>query len=53
MMEESTPRKSASWKPHSTFAGEMGIANRGLSISAVGSGSGVEKSQHEAQATQV
>lgn len=25
MMEETTPRTSAKWKPHSTFAGEMGL----------------------------
>ncbi|KAJ5263370.1 hypothetical protein N7478_010975 [Penicillium angulare] len=26
MMEETTPRTSAGWKPHSTFAGEMGLS---------------------------
>ncbi|PQE25748.1 high affinity glucose transporter RGT2 protein [Rutstroemia sp. NJR-2017a BBW] len=26
MLEETTPRTSAGWKPHSTFAGEMGLA---------------------------
>jgi sugar porter (SP) family MFS transporter len=26
MLEESTPRTSAKWKPHSTFAAEMGLA---------------------------
>lgn len=36
MMEETNARHSARWVPHSTFAGEMGIANRGLSISAPG-----------------
>jgi hypothetical protein len=25
MMEETTPRTSAGWKPHSTFAEEMGV----------------------------
>lgn len=30
MMEETqSPRKSASWKPHSTFAGELGITEGG------------------------
>jgi sugar porter (SP) family MFS transporter len=27
MLEETTPRTSAGWKPHSTFAGEMGLAD--------------------------
>lgn len=26
MLEESTPRTSNKWKPHSTFASEMGLA---------------------------
>ena len=25
MMEETTPRTSAKWKPHSTFASDMGM----------------------------
>jgi hypothetical protein len=30
MMEETqSPRHSASWRPHSTFAGEMGMAHDG------------------------
>ena len=29
MMEETTPRKSASWVPHSTFAAEMGLTDKG------------------------
>lgn len=33
MLEEVTPRKSASWKPHSTFAQEMGLTQKGMSIS--------------------
>ncbi len=33
MLEETTPRKSASWKPHSTFASEMGLTEKGMSIS--------------------
>ncbi|KFZ06893.1 hypothetical protein V501_06975 [Pseudogymnoascus sp. VKM F-4519 (FW-2642)] len=28
MFEESTPRKSAKWVPHSTFASEMGLAEK-------------------------
>ena len=27
MLEESTPRSSSKWVPHSTFAGEMGLAD--------------------------
>ena len=27
MMEETTPRTSAGWKPHSTFADEMGLVD--------------------------
>jgi hypothetical protein len=27
MMEETTPRTSAKWKPTTTFAGEMGMAD--------------------------
>lgn len=48
MMEETNPRHSAKWVPHSTFAGEMGIANRGLSISAPG-----EKGIHATHAQEV
>ncbi|KAL9114337.1 MAG: hypothetical protein Q9227_001759 [Pyrenula ochraceoflavens] len=29
MMEESTPRTSAAWKPHSTFAADMGLTEKG------------------------
>jgi len=28
MLEESTPRTSAKWVPHSTFAAEMGLAGK-------------------------
>ncbi|MCJ1274632.1 hypothetical protein MMC21_002429 [Puttea exsequens] len=34
MMEEVNARNSPSWKPHSTFAAEMGLTEKGLSISA-------------------
>lgn len=34
MMEETTARHSAKWVPHSTFAQEMGLTNKGISISA-------------------
>ena len=33
MLEETSPRKSAKWKPHSTFAAEMGLTEKGMSIS--------------------
>lgn len=29
MMEETTPRTSAKWVPHSTFAAEMGLTDKG------------------------
>lgn len=28
MMEETTPRTSSKWKPHTTFAAEMGLAEK-------------------------
>lgn len=34
MMEESTPMTSGKWKPHSTFASEFGLTEKGLSIDA-------------------
>lgn len=34
MLEETNPRHSAKWVPHKTFASEMGLTNKGLSISA-------------------
>jgi len=33
MLEEVTPRKSAAWVPHSTFAHQMGLTEKGMSIS--------------------
>jgi hypothetical protein len=32
MMEETTPRTSRKWKPHSTFAAEMNLAEKNLEI---------------------
>jgi MFS family permease len=32
MLEESTPRTSRKWKPHSTFAGEMHLAEKHIEI---------------------
>lgn len=34
MMEESSPMKSGKWKPHSTFASELGLTEKGMSIRA-------------------
>lgn len=34
MLEETTPRKSASWMPHSTFASEMGLTEKGVPVTA-------------------
>ncbi|PVH77110.1 general substrate transporter [Cadophora sp. DSE1049] len=34
MLEEVTPRKSRSWVPHSTFAAEMGMAEKNVNIGA-------------------
>lgn len=30
MLEEVTPRKSRGWVPHSTFAAEMGLIEKGI-----------------------
>lgn len=32
MMEETNARHSAAWKPHSTFAEEMGLTHKGLAL---------------------
>lgn len=34
MLEETNPRHSAKWVPHTTFASEMGLTENGVSISA-------------------
>jgi hypothetical protein len=34
MLEETTPRKSVSWIPHSTFASEMGLTEKGVPVTA-------------------
>jgi hypothetical protein len=34
MLEDTTPRYSASCKPHSTFASEMGLTEKGVSVAA-------------------
>lgn len=30
MLEETTPRTSKNWVPHSTFAEEMGLTDKGM-----------------------
>jgi SP family sugar:H+ symporter-like MFS transporter len=35
MLEETTPRTSAAWKPHSTYAAEMGLKDGKLSSEAI------------------
>ena len=32
MMDECSPRKSAAWKPHTTFAQATGIAEKGVAL---------------------
>ena len=36
MLEEVTPRKSRGWVPHSTFAAEMGLVEKGVQIHGLG-----------------
>jgi len=37
MLEETTARKSASWKPQSTFASDMGLTGKGVTVQVSGS----------------
>lgn len=41
MLEETTPRKSSKWKPHSTFAEDMGMTDKGIVL---------ETAEHDARA---
>ena len=34
MLEETTPLKSARWRPHSTFASELGLTEKSLHLNA-------------------
>lgn len=34
MLEETTPRNSAKWKPHSTFAQDLGLTEKSFSVGA-------------------
>lgn len=47
MMEEVTARKSASWVPHSTFAEEMGLTQKGVNIGDEHNSPPAEKISHE------
>ena len=48
MLEEVTPRKSRGWVPHSTFAAEMGLVEKGIPAP-TGIGGGVESSAEETE----
>ena len=43
MLEETNPRNSAKWVPHSTFADEMGLTHKGVALTDDGD---IEKVQH-------
>jgi len=43
MMEETSPRTSAKWVPHSTFAEDMGLTHKGVAISPVENRTDIEK----------
>lgn len=47
-MEETTPRTSAKWVPHSTFAAEMHLAERNIHISGINKVETVENVQSDA-----
>lgn len=48
MMEEVTPRKSRTWVPHSTFASEMGLLEKGIPAPGLGlAGHTVEETEIE------
>jgi MFS transporter, SP family, sugar:H+ symporter len=49
MMEETSPRTSTKWVPHSTFAQEMGLTEKGVSLAG---GPGVSEAEHGAAVKQ-
>ena len=49
MMEETTARHSAKWVPHSTFAHEMGLTKKGVSISGTNADIRAAVIQHETE----
>ena len=51
MLEETSPRTSSKWVPHSTFAADMGLADKDLDIGA-GSGGNTDVEVVQAEATE-
>ena len=51
MLEETSPRTSAKWVPHSTFAADMGLADKDLEIAA-GSGGNTDVEAVQAETTE-
>ena len=49
MMEETNARHSAKWVPHSTFAHEMGLTKKGVSISGTNADIKAAVIQHDAE----
>jgi hypothetical protein len=45
MLEETTPWTSAAWVPHDTFAHEMGLTEKGITLDGSGE-SGAETVEH-------
>lgn len=54
MMEEVTPRNSRGWVPHSTFASEMGLVEKGIPAPGLGgkAGDSAEETEIEQQNVQ-
>lgn len=42
MLEETTPRTSAKWVPHSTFAHDMGLTEKGIAVGGIPTADHVE-----------
>jgi hypothetical protein len=52
MLEEVSPRKSRSWVPHSTFAAEMGLVEKGMPLPGGKHGDSAEETEIETQNVQ-
>jgi MFS family permease len=52
MLEEVSPRKSRSWVPHSTFASEMGLVEKGIPLPGGKQGDSAEETEIETQNVQ-
>lgn len=52
MLEETTPRKSGKWKPHSTFAEDMGMTEKGMVLETGEMGTHVEHVPHAVEKTE-